>query len=501
MTEPCPPDARLQRLLAGEPDGAEDAELERHLEECGRCQAELDRLTADVGGLARRFRPPPLAAPLPEAGETFVRQLKADTTVLSSPDWTTPALADEPPDAAPPSALPVVAGYEVLHEVGRGSMGVIYKARHLALQRLVALKMLRAGVHAGPEELARFRTEAEAVACLQHPNILRVYDCGVADGRPYLALEFVDGGSLKERLDGTPWPARPAARLLEAVARAVDAAHQQGIVHRDLKPSNILLAGQDRGPADAGAEKGEQDCLPYEPKVADFGLAKNLAGAAGAHQTQSGAVLGTPAYMAPEQAAGGEPVGPATVVLPYSGQSLPKPAPARPPPVGPAADVYGLGAVLYELLTGRPPFTAETSLAVLLQVRYDEPVAVTRLRPTVPHDLATITHQCLQKEPGKRYASAVALADDLRRFLDGQPIGARPVGVWKRLVQWVRRHPLLALWSAVALVGTGLGLGLATGPWRPAVANAAGSYTSQPKEMSPPDVQLVYLFLRSRNWA
>jgi WD40 repeat protein/Tfp pilus assembly protein PilF len=308
--------------------------------------------------------------------------------------------------------LPEVPGYEVVAEIGRGGMGVVYQAWQTSLHRLTALKMLLAGEYAGPQHLARFQTEAEAVARLQHPHIVQIYEVGRHGERPYIALEYVDGGNLAQKLTGTPWPARPAAELLETLSRAMHYAHQRGILHRDLTPGNVLLT------ADG------------VPKITDFGLAKIRVG--GGVQTQSGAIVGTPSYMAPEQAAG------------------------KSKDIGPAADVYALGAILYELLTGRPPFRAETPLETLLQVRSLEPVPPSQLQPKLPRDLATICLKCLQKEPAKRYASAEALAEDVRRFLDGRPIQARPVRAPERLWRWCRRNPTLAALAAsvILLLGT-----------------------------------------------
>jgi serine/threonine protein kinase len=302
---------------------------------------------------------------------------------------------------------PQVPGYEILAELGRGGMGVVYQARQIALKRVVALKMILAGKHASPAELARFRAEAEAVAQFQHPHIVQIHEGGEHHGLPYFSLEFVDGGNLTQKLAGTPLPVRQAAELMEMLARAMHYAHQRGIVHRDLKPANVLLTADGT------------------PKVTDFGLAKRLVGDAG--QTTSGAILGTPSYMAPEQAAG------------------------KTKEVGPPADVYALGAILYEVLTGRPPFRAATPLDTLLQVVSDEPVPPSRLQSKVPRELETICLKCLQKEPRKRYASAEALAEDLRRFLNGEPIWSRPVGAWERGWRWCQREPVVAgLLGAVA---------------------------------------------------
>jgi hypothetical protein len=286
-------------------------------------------------------------------------------------------------------------------------MGVVYRARQVGLGRTVALKMILTGGHAGEDERARFRTEAEAIARLQHPNIVQVFEVGEHEGKPFFSLEFCPGGSLDKRLDGTPWLPEQAAQLVETMARAMQAAHEVKVIHRDLKPANVLLA-------DDGT-----------PKVTDFGLAKKLDEG---NATLSGTVLGTPSYMAPEQAGG------------------------RSRELGPACDVYALGAILYELLTGRPPFKAPTTLDTLRQVVADEPVPPSRLQSQTPRDLETICLKCLQKETGKRYPSAGALADDLARFQRGEPIQGRPVGRLERGVKWVRRNPTLAgLVTAVAL--------------------------------------------------
>ncbi len=306
----------------------------------------------------------------------------------------------------------VTVGHEILGELGRGGMGVVYKARHVGLNRLVALKMIRSAEFASPAEVARFRVEAEAVARLQHPNIVPVYEvgeCAPPGGRgsvPYLSLEFVGGGTLAARFDRTPQPARVAAEVVEAVARGVQHAHENGIVHRDLKPANVLLTP-------AGT-----------PKVTDFGLAKLLD--ADDH-THTGAVLGTPAYMAPEQADG------------------------RVREVGPATDVYALGGLLYEALTGGPPFRGENAASTLEMVRTQPPVPPTRLLPTIPRDLEVIALKCLEKEAGKRYPTAAALADDLRRYLDGRPILARPVSAAERGWRWCRRNPALAVTGGLAV--------------------------------------------------
>jgi serine/threonine protein kinase len=349
-----------------------------------------------------------------------------------------------PSTAAMPAAIrraavggewPDVPGYEILGELGRGGMGVVYKARQLGLERLVALKMILNGIQAGPKELARFRAEAAAIARLQHPNIVQIYDVGEAAGRPYFVLEYVPGGSLAEHLQGAPQPVRAAAGLVETLARATHAAHAHGVIHRDLKPANILLKDEGEGARDepAGLSPLASRLASLVPRITDFGLAKCAGSDAEAPgfpgPTVTGELLGTPNYMAPEQA-----------MVPRQ-------------PVGPAADVYALGAILYELLTGRPPFTGGTPLATVLQVLHNEPVSVTSLQPNVPRDLETICLKCLRKEPRKRYASALELAEDVRRFLRDEPIQARPVRPVEKLWRWMRRHPLSAGLLATGLLG------------------------------------------------
>jgi hypothetical protein len=332
---------------------------------------------------------------------------------------------------------PDVPGYEILEELGRGGMGVVYKARQLNLRRTVALKIVPGGIHTGPKDLDRFRAEAAAIARLHHPNIVQIYDVGETAGRPYFVLEFVDGGSLAQHLQGRPQPARPAAQLVETLARAIHVAHASGVIHRDLKPANILLEGpRVSGPSPGGASSPTPSFLT--PKITDFGVAKCAGGAGDAPglrgPTVTGEVLGTPGYMAPEQA-----------MVPRQ-------------PVGPPADIYALGAILYELLTGRPPFTGETPLATVVQVLHSEPVSVTSLQPRVPRELETICHKCLRKEPRQRYASALELAEDLQRFLGGEPIRARPVGAVEKLWRWARRRPVPAGLVAAGLLAPAVAL-------------------------------------------
>jgi hypothetical protein len=309
-----------------------------------------------------------------------------------------------------PAAIP---GYELLGELGRGGMGVVYKARQIGLGRLVALKMVLTGGQAGPQDLARFRAEAEAVARLQHPHIIQVHEVGEHNGLPWFSLELCADGSLAARLDGPPWAARRAAALVEVLARATHAAHQVGIVHRDLKPANVLLTADGT------------------PKITDFGLAKRLDQAG---QTRTGDIMGTPGYMAPEQASG------------VAKQ------------LTPAADLYSLGAILYEMLTGRPSLLAESPVETVLRALTEDPVPLRRLQPKVPRDLETICHKCLEKQPRQRYTSALDLAEDLARFLRGEPIHARWARPWERLLKTARRRPALATAVAAGVLGV---LGLA----------------------------------------
>jgi tetratricopeptide (TPR) repeat protein/predicted Ser/Thr protein kinase len=315
------------------------------------------------------------------------------------------------PVAGSGEPLPVLPGYEVLGELGKGGMGIVYKAWQTGLNRIVALKMIRPDAPA--EALARFRTEAEAIARLKHPHIVQIYEISKEGKPPYCTLEYVEGGSLDKKIAGVPQPADLSARIVELIARAVHTAHEAGVVHRDLKPANVLLAADGT------------------PRVADFGLAK-LAGGTLAGQTQSVAWIGTPSYMAPEQAAG------------------------KARDVGPLTDVYGLGAILYECLSGRPPFRGETPQETLRLVEWGELLPPSRLAPRCPRDLETICLKCLCKEPPGRYASALALAEDLRRFLEGKPTLARPPSVGQRALKWARREPAraaLLVLSVLVLLG------------------------------------------------
>ncbi len=294
----------------------------------------------------------------------------------------------------------LVGPYEIIDELGTGGMGVVYKARHIHLNRIVALKMIIGGLNVGETHLERFRLEAEVVAKLNHPNIVQVYDVGEHNGVPYIALELVDGGNLSSKCDGKPQKHQYAAQTVETLARAVNVAHQAGVIHRDLKPQNVLMT------------------LDGQPKVTDFGLAKDIGSGSG--QTHAGSIIGTPSYMAPEQAAG------------------------RIHDIGPATDVYALGCILYEMLVGHPPFRGESPIATIRLVLDGEAVSPKAFQPHTPRDLDTICMKALQKPPHRRYASAAELAEDLRRHLDGEPIAARPISWVEWIWKWVKRNPTRA---------------------------------------------------------
>ncbi len=298
-----------------------------------------------------------------------------------------------------------IAGYEIMSVLGAGGMGIVYKARQPRLDRFVALKMIRAGTSARPEDIVRFEIEAKAVAAIEHANIVQIFEIGEHDGMPYFSLEYLAGGSLAQKIGGKPQPVDEAARIVEVLARAMYVAHQHKVIHRDLKPGNVLFA------ADGTL------------KITDFGLVKRLEADSG--QTRSGSILGTPSYMAPEQARGESQM------------------------VGPAADQYALGAILYELLTGRPPFQGTSVLDTLDMVRSREPVPPSQLQPKIPRDLETICLKCLEKETARRYPDVLALAEDLRKYRAGETILARPVSGAERLWRWCLRNPRVALLSAV----------------------------------------------------
>jgi serine/threonine protein kinase/tetratricopeptide (TPR) repeat protein len=369
-----------------------------------------------------------------DSSETHYFLRGADSSQVDAVDSSFGFTRAGPPPAPRPKGTTLenvtVPGYDILEELGRGGMGVVYKARHRRLQRLVALKMVLAGAHAGQVGLARFRAEAEAVAKLLHPNIVQIFETGEHEGRPYFSLEYVEGGSLDQRIGKSPTSPRGAAQLVETLARTMEVAHQRGIVHRDLKPANILLAKVSSQSSATRGRDTDSSSLPADhwsktttPKIADFGLAKRTDD--DSSQTQSGAILGTPSYMAPEQAGG------------------------KNREIGPAVDIYALGAILYELLVGRPPFKAGNPIDTVRQVIEQEPVPPRQLEPRVPYDLETICLKCLEKDPARRFATAAELADDLRRFVEGDPIHARPTPAWERAWKWGRRRK-----TTVALLAT-----------------------------------------------
>ncbi|HVS37530.1 MAG TPA: protein kinase [Gemmataceae bacterium] len=376
----CPGRETLAALLLGKLPPEREEAVNRHLETCAVCEAQAQELEQQSDPLIDALRQP--------------AQISATVRI--------PTRASAPPPANEPLRLD---GYQILREVGRGGMGVVYLAQQHRLNRLVAVKMILTGGLAEAEDRVRFMLEGELLARLSHPNFVQVYEVGTVEPspgvvHPYLVLEHVDGGSLKARMMKGPLAPRDAAHLVLTLARAMETAHAQGIVHRDLKPANVLIA--------------RDGTL----KITDFGLAKELSG--DASLTPTGRAMGTPAYMAPEQAVGN------------SGS------------VGPAADVYALGAILYELLTGRPPFAGEGMMEVLFQVVEKAPTPPRTLRPGIPRDLETVCLKCLEKKPQARYARAAALADDLENWLGGRTIRARPAGRWERMRKWVRRHPLPA---------------------------------------------------------
>jgi eukaryotic-like serine/threonine-protein kinase len=345
--------------------------------------------------------------------ESIRRQAAAEGTRMLAADSPTVTYASGDSETAARERMPAdVPGYEVVGRVGQGGMGAVYQARQLGLNRLVALKVLIGGAAAGSDRRARFAAEAKVVAALRHPNIVSVFDTGEYDGVPFFSMEFVPGGTLGQRLAAGPLAPETAARLMVPVVDAIQHAHDHGVIHRDLKPTNILIS-----------EDGA-------PKVSDFGLAKQLESDDGL--TRTDAVLGTPSYMAPEQAEGKKQI-------------------------GPAADVYALGAILYHALTGRPPFQAATTLDTLRQVVERDPVPVRDLQPAVPRDLAVICEMSLRKEPERRYPSAGELAADLRRYLANEPIRARAIGPIERAWKWGRRH------RGAALSGLAVSLALFVG--------------------------------------
>jgi len=378
--------------------------------------------------------------------------------------------------ASPAGPLPNATGgrfgdYELLEEIARGGMGVVYRARQISLNRTVALKMILSGQFASKQEVLRFRAEAEAAANLRHPNIVAIHETGEQEGRHYFSMEFVQGRNLSEIAAEGPLPARRAAQYARIVAEAIHYAHEQGVLHRDLKPSNVLIDEND------------------QPRITDFGLAKRARGDFGL--TVTGQLLGSPNFMPPEQTSG------------KSGK------------VGPASDVYGLGAIVYHLLTGRPPFQAETIEDVLRQLHEAEPVAPRLLNPSIPRDLETIYLNCLEKDPAKRYESARDLADELGRFLRDEPIQARPVSAPEKIWRWCRRKPVVASLIILLHVVGAVGLAGILWQWRLVeskkeeletnlyfnqVALAHRESTAEPSNVKEAEKLLDECLPRFRNW-
>ncbi len=409
--------------MAGEL-GAQGEAIRAHIEICPGCQQNLEAMLASSEQELTRHR----KLESPSAREQdFLRTLVETSPPLNwSASGSLPGANDPGVVGRAAVAPDIVPGYEILGELGRGGMGVVYKARQIRAHRIVALKMILAGDHARPEDLLRFRTEAEAPARLRHPNIIPIFEVSDHDGRPYFSMELADRRSLADHLERMSLPAYPVAAFVAQLADAIHYAHTQGVIHRDLKPANVLLLSPpEHAEASAPAMGGPQISLPSDklpaheilqsvPKIADFGLAKRLDDPG---HTRTGAVMGTPSYMAPEQARGA--------------------------PAGPLADVHALGAILYELLSGRPPFLGKSLAETLAQVQKEDPVPLHRLQPNVPRDLETICLKCLEKEPQRRYASSLALALDLRRFVNDEAVLARPPSLVYQWTKFARRNQLV----------------------------------------------------------
>jgi len=404
----CPGRDDLDAFANGELEPHKQEAVAEHLCGCASCESSLQALRGEETALHRlRLQPDPMF--LLDATQWEPLAARARGIPAEHPGTATVTDAGSRKHTAEGPPLPIIfGGYVLLERLGRGGMGIVYKARQEALKRMVALKMVRAGVYASPEERTRFRREGEVVARVQHANVVQIYEFSEHEGQLYFSMELLHGGTLESKVHDRPLPEREAAQLVRTLALAVHAAHQQGVVHRDLKPANVLFAADNT------------------VKITDFGLAKVLD--ADGSDTRSDAILGTPAYMAPEQARGEIRT------------------------VGPAADVYALGAILYETLTGRPPFRAETRYQTLELVRTGEPAAPSGLRRGLSRDLEAICLKCLEKGQAQRYGSAGALADDLDRWLRGESPLVRPTTGLRRGWRAVRRHPRVAVALAVVLM-------------------------------------------------
>jgi serine/threonine protein kinase/WD40 repeat protein len=429
----CLSPEQLDDLLDGQMEAPDQEVWAVHLDECPRCRQmfddrtatpdaeqwrlaalEMPELAADELNLLESLKQVP--APAPQANGRggkavdYSRFFRGDSLKGNGADASDGQVMRTAPTK---SRLPEVPGFEILGELGRGGMGVVYRARQTAYDRPVALKMILAGHQASTEDLGRFNDEAEAISRLRHPHIVQIFEVGQIDGRLFFVLEYVEGGTLADKIKGKPLPARSSAQLVESLSRAMYYAHLRGIVHRDLKPANVLLHGRKAFldiPEDADRLPEDWDFRRYMPKITDFGLAKLLDRNTGNGHTASGDVVGTPSYMAPEQAQG------------------------KPYPIGPTTDVYSLGAILYEMITGRPPFQGATPMDTLFQVHTQEPVPPRKIVRDIPANLQTICLKCLRKEPAERYHSAEELAEDLRLFLEGLPIQTRGLHpVWRSI--------------------------------------------------------------------
>lgn len=418
--KPCPPDEVLHRMLEGTLDPEGGQKLDRHLRTCGLCVRRLERLTEDPDLRLEILHSPGRDVPTPIHTQDIPGFWSHLAQLTAAPLRMREGLPEQP---ELPRELPRIPGYLLLRVLGRGGSGLVYEAQDLRLRRRVAIKML-GDRHLQADSLERLRREAEAIARLRHPHIVQIHRIDTWEERTFLELEYVAGGSLAGRLTGRPHGPQESARFVSRLARAMHFGHQEQVIHRDLKPSNILL---DSTPLAAHLPAGEIPLDLFAPKITDFGLAKLLD--SDQERTRHGQLLGTPAYASPEQLEGtGEQVGPTT-------------------------DVYSLGAILYELLTGRAPFRGEDLWQTVQQVRHSEPVAPRLLNPLVPQDLETICLKCLEKSPRSRYATAADLAEDLDRFLDHRSIVARPLGWGERVARWARRNRQVAgLLAMIALL-------------------------------------------------
>ena len=408
----CLTDAELEGLLSAPGELEDVSSIETHLASCEQCVQRLDLASvASACDSVKKQLVPDFLEPDGLDAETIqVYQSGRETDPMID-------LSAASPDAAT-NALPSIAGYEVHELIGRGGMGLVYRATHNELNRTVALKMISGGLLAGPERIRRFNQEVKALAKLDHANIVKVFDVGAHAGQPYFAMELVEGHSLDQCIEGTPWPPKRAAKLVSILAAAMDVAHGQDVIHRDLKPANVLLAGK----KPSGT-----------PKIIDFGLARDIQHSA---ITQSGDVFGSPSYMSPEQALG------------------------RQNEIGVASDVYSLGSILYELLTGRPPFIGSSAAETLSQIINEEPVRPKLLNTSVPKDLETICLKCIEKPIGRRYLTASELASDLRNYLDVKPIFARPASSVEKAWKLARRYPAWTTAIFVAIVSTAVLVGM-----------------------------------------